>query len=257
MKKLLLLLIPLFILGCEEIPESEITNPVSSYQLTKITAPSEIVFSQSNKNITIILEFASVAGIKEVFFEVFSPSGRQISDGSIQMRDDGDLAFNDIIANDQKYSGKFQFPDTNSSGLYKFNFYVVDNEKTINAAVHFIKLSNFNNSPPVISDLIMPDTVTAGNQLWFTFTLRASDDNGLDDIDRVFFTFVGATGEVIGVMRDDANEDFGDKTAGDGIFSYRSYFTEEAKGQERIFTFQALDRAGALSNTITHKIYVK
>lgn len=255
MNKIIYLLLPLFIISCEEIPDSEITTPVDSYQVTKISAPTEFVYSQSNRQFTAIVEFTSTTGVQNVFFNIFSPSGKQINTESVRMKDDGDLDVGDIVANDKKYSAIFQFPDVNSNGNYKLYFYIEDNEKTVNAAVHFIKLSNFENATPVISDLVMPDTVSVGVN--FTFTLKASDSNGMDDLDRVFFSFIGATGEVIGLMHDDGNSNFGDQKSGDGIFSYKSFFTEEARGQERTFTFQARDRGNAISNTITHKLYVK
>lgn len=255
MKKRILLIIPFLMLGCEKIPDAEITNPVSSYQLSKISAPDEFVFSQTNKKFTAVLEFASAGGIEQVYFDIYSPSGKQLNTSAVQMKDDGDLKAGDLAANDQKYSGIFQFPDTNANGQYKLYFYIRDNQKTTKAALHFIKLSNFDNGAPVISNLSMPDTVSVGTD--FTFTLKAEDPNGLDDIDRVFFLFSSATGDVVDFMHDDANSNFGDKAAHDGIFSYKSHFTEQARGQDRIFTFQAHDRGGALSNIITHKIYVK
>lgn len=254
MKKYLILLLPILFFGCEEIPEGEITNPVPSYQLTKITAPTEFVFSPVNKQFTAVLEFSSSGGIEEVKFDVYSPAGKKVRN-SIIMKDDGDLKVGDIVADDGKFSGIFQFPDTTSNGQYKIYFYVQDDRQTINAALHFLQLSNFENAVPVISDLVMPDSVAAGAS--FTFTLKAADSNGMDDIELVYFWFMGATGEMGGAMHDDGNQNFGDQKSGDGVYSYKSFFTEEAKGQERIFTFQARDRGKALSNTIIHKIYVK
>jgi len=257
MKKSILFLLAFLVIGCEEIPEDQLTTPVNSYQLTRIVAPTEFQYSQSNKNLTAVLEFSSVTGISSVYFDVYSPAGKQLNNARIQMKDDGDLKVGDLAANDKKYTGIFQFPDTNSGGQHKLYFYVEDPQKTVNAGVHFLTLTNFENSAPEISNLVMPDTVATGEQNTFTFTLKARDGNGADDIQRVFFTFTGATGEVVGIMHDDGDTIFGDAKAGDGIYSYKSYFTTEAKGQERTFTFQARDRGGALSNTITHKLYVK
>ena len=81
--------------------------------------------------------------------------------------------------------------------------------------------------------------------------------NGLSDIDSVYTDFYSPNNPSAFrvLMFDDGDEAHGDLVAGDGIYSFKNIF-QNAQG-ERKFEFWARDRAGALSNMITHIVVVK
>lgn len=121
--------------------------------------------------------------------------------------------------------------------------------------------TNEENFAPVISNLTAPDTITASIPRTILITIKVSDDNGLEDIGRVYFTTTKPDGISSGSktdMFDDGKVDEnGDQNAGDGIYSVIIQVTpSNAKGIYK-FEFLAQDSKQALSNIISHNIEVK
>ena len=87
------------------------------------------------------------------------------------------------------------------------------------------------------------------------------DQNGLSDIDKVYFLVYrpdGTTNNSQNLMFDDGNlTDHGDQSAGDGIYSLLIQITSaNQKGTYRL-EFQAKDRGGKLSNIINHSLLIQ
>lgn len=120
------------------------------------------------------------------------------------------------------------------------------------------------NDPPVISNVVAPDTVKIDPQqnTRILITVDVTDPQGLDDIDYVQFRSFLPDGREAQdspiQMADDGNTSVtGDEVAGDGTYSRIIILPSSGvmPGDFR-FVFQASDKSGALSNTIEHILTV-
>lgn len=259
MKKLIFLCIVL-IYGCDKIPSGVVDVTDTNYQIVNLNAPSSFTYAAGDSSIITSLKFNSPANLKEVWAELYGPDNIKINNSPIDLLDDGIAAHGDSTKNDRVFSGKVGLSRTYPNGRYRLEYYVTDiSGQTKKVAEHNFNYDNKQqNYPPVLSDLVMPDTIAAG--VSFIFAVKATDVNGLKDIKEVTFKFYRSDNSVSEVfnMWDDGNlAVHGDAVAGDGIYSFRNSFLQEIAGQTRIFVFQAIDRSDSISNTITHNIYVK
>ncbi len=150
--------------------------------------------------------------------------------------------------------------------IYTVTFSVTgtnDNDKKV-AESNF----NFNNGqdnvPPVISNLMMPDTIQTGQTI--IMTVEVADSNGLNDVESVYYEAYDPDGNRVsnsqGIyqfpMFDDGDTaGNGDVAADDGIFTVRLTFPVNAQIGTWRFQFQAKDRANALSNIINHYVLIQ
>jgi hypothetical protein len=115
------------------------------------------------------------------------------------------------------------------------------------------------NFPPAVSDLQAPAEISRNRPAnTYLLSVLASDPNCIADLRRVFFnTFLPNGNPSSGnpfVMRDDGRE--GDAVSGDGRYSLTIQITpQNATGAYR-FEFQAEDKKGGHSTTLTHIITV-
>lgn len=118
------------------------------------------------------------------------------------------------------------------------------------------------NHPPVISNLIAPDTIRLGNQSQvLLLTVKASDPDGASDVAKVIFNSYkpdsSASSSNPFVMYDDGLLAHGDEKAGDGIFSLLISLPASTQVGTYRFEFQAFDRSNDSSNVIIHRLTVK
>jgi len=92
----------------------------------------------------------------------------------------------------------------------------------------------------------------------FIFSIDVDDANGLNDIDSVYTYFYSPNNPsaLLFILYDNGEDKNGDETAGDGIYSGKNIFAQGTEGIRK-FEFFARDRAGLLSNMITHNVVVK
>lgn len=166
--------------------------------------------------------------------------------------------------NDSTFYGEPEFKiKRKESGIYQVRFFSIDKSNFTSNEFYL----NFNlyrgNRPPIISDLNAPDTVILQTQtILIKITIKATDPDGDNDIKAVYFNSFKPDGSPSSGnpfrMYDDGNSSgiSGDDKAGDGIYSIIIQLPPNTpKGTYR-FEFQAIDRAGATSNTITHFLSV-
>jgi len=118
------------------------------------------------------------------------------------------------------------------------------------------------NRPPVISDLVAPDTVKLANQSQsLLLTVRANDSDGLSDVARVLFNSYKPDGTASGgnpfLMYDDGLAAHGDESVGDGVFSLLISLPSNTQLGTYRFEFQAFDRSNEPSNVIILHLTVK
>ncbi|MBN1301395.1 MAG: hypothetical protein JW995_09275 [Melioribacteraceae bacterium] len=265
MKKLIYIVsvIVLLLAACDDFSD-KVVDPATNYiSIEELVVPAKLEYSDQNPELVVKIRFEDDSEIDEVWFDVEILNGTFIKGNNIQMKDNGSSAYGDESAEDNIYSGKVTMSDQDPTGVYVVRFSI----RTIENVAKDVGFGNFlfdkgkPNVAPVLSDLIMPDSVTIGEE--FTFTVEASDSNGLSDIELVYFDFYRPNGEFRGrvPMDDTGNADLGDSAAGDGIFSFRNSFNDSETDTVMIgayrFEFEARDRAGRLSNKITHNIVVQ
>ena len=120
--------------------------------------------------------------------------------------------------------------------------------------------------PPVLEKLIVPDTLqrpTAGQPAKsLPFIARASDPDGLLDIENVEFWNADAPGRRL-VMCDDGSRrpcgtslESGDMQAGDSLFTRTVFVTSDNALGTNTFLFQVVDRAGLRSAETRHVLVI-
>ncbi|MCK5149089.1 hypothetical protein KAR48_20200 [bacterium] len=112
--------------------------------------------------------------------------------------------------------------------------------------------------PPVITEVIAPDTVSRATSQSFLLSAEVADPFGLQDILRVFFNTTKPDGSASSgnpfKLYDDGTQ--GDLTTGDGIFSLMITIGPGNATGNYQFEFNAEDRSGRLANPVVHTIIV-
>ncbi|MDZ7261968.1 MAG: hypothetical protein ONB05_07680 [candidate division KSB1 bacterium] len=180
------------------------------------------------------------------------------------LRDDGTSG--DPIASDGIYSRKITASFArNRVGEYSFRFQAKDRAgKRSNAIVKIVQVVDSGNLPPVIFNLVAPDTIVLASQTLTTrLTIDVMDPQGLSDVREVFFNSFLPDGRPSSgnpfQMKDDGNIHglSGDQAAGDGRYSLIIQIPPETSQGNYTFIFQAVDRSNAVSNQITHIITIR
>jgi len=144
-------------------------------------------------------------------------------------------------------------------GDYAFNFYGEDTFQEIGGPVGQTVMVE--NNPPVISNLVAPDTMVlpiqaVGSDTALLF-LNVEDDQTLIDIWAVYFTSVlndTVPNPNVFYLFDDGSG--ADVTAGDGIYSQGIVLFWNNTPGKYTFTFLAQDLLGQTSNPIIHDMWV-
>ncbi len=243
--------------GCEKDFDEIIDVSTANYQVTDITGIKDSIDLFKNPadsllNLEII--FNSGSDVNKVFFNVYASDNSILNSSPVEM----------IPFGIDTFKNQFILNSNNPIGNYSIRF-TVTAFNGVNKQVA-ITYFYFNNGQayvaPVISNLVIPDTIARG--VPFNFSVIVSDSNGLNDIDKeegVFFILYRPDSTIVEqspfYMHDDGDSGFGDDVAGDGIFSFRNSFLSTSQTGNWRFIFQAQDRIGLVSNIIEHLLYVQ
>lgn len=264
-KKLFLVLILISFTACDKITDDVVDPQNMTISLLDLSAPDNFTYSETNTDFFTSVELSGTNQVNIVWFQIKSADGSTDISDIVLMRDDGSTATSgDQTAGDNIFTGKFIFTDDIAAGEYIIEFYIIDNvnydsENQRKVAVHKFRFDKGEqNIAPVISDLSMPDNIVRGEV--FIFTVNVEDQNGLSDIDQVYFDIYRPPndenrGRVLMVDNGDY-EHFGDAVAGDGVYSYKNSFAADANTGTWKFEFEAKDHSNAVSNKIIHLIIV-
>jgi len=264
-KIIITILLSLFVfVSCENIPSDVIETAEADFKLVSLNAPAEFVYTQQDSTFETTIEFSNPHSISRVWFNIITEDGTTMLKQNVAMIG-GSLTNWDQTSEIRGYYGSTILGKGIPTGNYITEYYVEDNVSSGNDKVHKIASHNFlfisgqQNKPPVISNLIAPDSVVVvAPRSLINLHITVEDENGLLDIREVYFMVFGpgsTTGNKVS-MFDDGQEANGDDTADDGIFSRIIEVTPtNTKGEYR-FEFEAVDRAGAVSNKIIHLLQV-
>jgi len=158
----------------------------------------------------------------------------------------------DTQRNDSLYSGRLTFQIVRSTvGVVRVELFAEDaSGYKSNSAILPLEIVR-SNQPPVLSNLVAPDTVHTSSQSTFLVTVRATDPDGQADIRSVTRT----TPSNLVLPLNDAGQN-GDGVPGDGIFSETVLLSPPPPTGPYDFRFQAHDRSNVGSNVIIHRIIV-
>jgi len=257
MRKFGLLFIPLLFWGCDKTFENVIDVTRENYQVTFVSGIKDTIDLKipSDSLLNLRLIFSSGSVVNRVHFNVIDPDDNFLNSSPIEM-----LSISDVI-----YENQFILKSEYPIGKYRVQFSVTgfNGESQVVAVSSFQFNNGQDNIAPVVSNLIMPDSLQTGETI--LFTIEASDSNGLSDIEFVFYEaydpngirVVNSQGIYQFPMFDDGNtSENGDVTAGDGIYTVILTFPVSAQEGTWRFEFQARDRSKFLSNRIIHNIVV-
>ncbi len=263
MKKILFLLLPILIIGgCEKDFNTVVNNQSSNYQVTAVSSFKDFSYFPNDSLITLFVKISSFENVSSVYCNIYSSDSKKLNSSDVILYDDGNTASHgDFTADDGTFSNKFPLSRSNPIGNYLVEFFVTGKDEETNkvAEQQFYYDNGQTNVAPVISDLVVADTITVVDTTVSFITVKAADENGLSDIKTVSFISYKPDSTMNGpfYLLDDGGDFSGDQVAGDGIYSIIIKVTpSNLKGTYR-FEFQAEDRRGALSNIIKHNVVIK
>lgn len=244
--------------ACDNIPDS-VVDPMEEELSVSISVPVQLIYDGSDKELKVKASFSSSKNIKNTWFTVKYYDGSYNVASKVFMNDKGQDG--DFLPDDNTYTGSINLTKDDPRGIYDVEiFLITDSDVLKKVSVSRVNFKNYEeNIAPIISDLSAPDTIVVQSpKSIILLSLKASDQNGLPDIQSVYFTSTRPDGTSSGnkIYMNDAGKD-GDYNAGDGIYSLIIEVTpSNQKGTYR-FDFNAEDRSGAKSNLISHNIVLK
>jgi hypothetical protein len=259
-----ILVVSLFYSGCEKDFDTVVDQNPASFQVTGVRTIDAFKYIPGDSLLLITITFNNSSDIKIVFSDIYAPDGARLNSKSFGLLDNGKTENGDFVAGDNTFSNKFPLSQSNPNGKYTINYYVEDK----NYVIEQVAIQSFNydngqtNIAPLISNTnIDPDTLIVADTTLIQISVKAEDQNGLNDIERVYFIVTRPDGSSnntkVDLYDDGKITDHGDQTAGDGIFSLKIQVDQNnMKGSYR-FEFQAIDRGKKLSNIINHFVLIQ
>jgi len=259
--RLIILFIPLVLfISCEEIPNETIVPEIVEYSIEEISAPNLVIFTESN-TLSTSITINNSETIENVWFDVETQNGAEKISSSNKM-------LSESSSTRRIYSGEIQFNENLLPGEYTLIYYVQDLIKVDDENVRkvgskkFQFLSEAQNFLPVISNLDLPTEIARNIQ--FRFSIFVEDQNGLNDIESVYYQLSDPGGNLItnsqGIskfpMFDDGATSTGDLIENDGVFTVYLTFPSSVGTGNWEFQFNAEDKAGAISNTIIQSMAI-
>lgn len=169
------------------------------------------------------------------------------------------LAFQTLSRGDfNAYAGSFTIAfDTGLIGDYVIEVYAIDADNLLsNRVLGTLSIQN-DAEPPVIEEIIGPDTIqrpasgTAQEQL----VAVVSDPDGISNIANVLFWNVESPANTFSLFDD--GQQGGDEVAGDGRFTVTIVISSTNATGTNTFAFQATDRSGLTSEIVEKDITVE
>jgi len=267
MNKISFLFIVLLMAGCSKDYNNVVDVPVTNFQVSAVGTVNTFNYTPSDSILTLNIKFSSIEGVKSVFCDINTPDDKPLNNGHIELLDNGENSANgDSVSGDNIFSNKFTMSSSFSHGNYDINYYITLNdgsEKLV--AQQIIKYDNGqSNIAPVISNLVMPDTVQFDQS--FTFSVQAIDSNGAGDISQVYYELYKPDGTKIsnsqGISKfplSDSGDTItsGDITANDGVYTNKLTFPSGQPAGDWVFKFHAIDTGAKISNEISKTVTVK
>lgn len=258
------LLLVFILLGCEKEYDIVIENYIPNYQVNLISPSDSVKYNSVDSLVNIRIAFNSASNIQNVYCDIYTVDNSKLNTSPLSLFDNGEIANGDDLANDGSFANKFPLSQYYPNGTYNIKYFVTDNSgNNVQVAIGTFIFNNGqpNIIPEISNDLVSPDSVVVTTTTAILTSVKALDQNGYLDIEKVYFIVYrpnGTTNNNQNSMFDDGNiVDHGDQVAGDGIYSLIIQITPaNTKGTYR-FEFAAKDRSGGISNIINHSVVIQ
>jgi hypothetical protein len=254
MQKIALLLLPFIFIACDKTFDEIIDTTPNSFQVTSIEGIKDTIDLRNpgDSLLTVRVILKPGSEINSASFDLLDPDNSPVNSSSVPL----------LLVSENTYQNQFLMEESFTNGKYTVNVFIVGTNEINNlAAVSTFRFNNGVNFPPEIANTVIePDTVAVNRPTVIFTSVEASDPNGPDDIDQVFFVVYRPNGTTNGTRNelfDNGDIDNGDEVAEDGIYSLLIQVDENNdKGTYR-FEFQARDRGGIFSNKIDHFVLIQ
>jgi len=213
---------------------------------------------------TVRITDRDAGGAVDAAVEVYAPADNSMI-ASSPLRDDG--VSPDAARGDGIFSARVQFSVTESdAGRYRVRFAASDElGLRANALERPLVIARpRRNSPPELSALMAPDTVTlpASGSSLITMSVVVADSDGYSDIRDVYFRNLDSPSNPTQrfFLKDDGGTgtpSSGDVVPGDGRFSITIQLPSTTPRRDYRFAFQANDVPGDTSATLLHILTVR
>lgn len=184
--------------ACEKNSDNVIDVNISFPTISNLTVTPDTIFTVSNApvvGLTASVKVTSEDVIKNVICTVINSKDSTL--GFFNLRDNGSSP--DPVANDGIFTGNISIEGFTclAVGNYRVEVYAESEQGAFSNVLSKIQPVRFsNNVAPVISNLVIPDSVVRPTTGFVDITLEinASDPNGQCDINKVFLTSIRPTG---------------------------------------------------------------
>jgi hypothetical protein len=267
MKKSLLsflLIISVIYYGCEKDFDTAIDQSPATYQVTGVRTIDSVSYIPGDSLVLITITFNQSQDLRSVFTDIYSSDGSKMNQNLFSLLDNGNAANGDFANGDNTYSNKFPLSQLYPNGIYTIKYFSEDKNNSVKqVAIQNFKFNNgqANIAPIISNDVIEPDTLVVTDIVAIQISIKAEDQNGLNDIETVYFVVYrpdGTSNNIKLDLFDSGNITLhGDLIQGDGVYSLKIQVDQNnMKGTYR-FEFQARDRGKKLSNIINHSVLIQ
>ena len=250
--------------GCEKDFDSVVDQSPATYQVTGVRTIDSVRYIPNDSLVLITITFNQSQDLRSVFTDIYASDGTKLNQNLFSLSDNGNAANGDFAAGDNTYSNKFPLSQLYPNGIYTIKYYAEDKDNFVKQiATQNFKYDNgqANIAPNISNDIIDPDTLAVTDTVAIQISVKAEDQNGLNDIESVYFIVYrpdGTSNNIKLDLFDSGNNSLhGDQIADDGIYSLKIQVDQNnMKGTYR-FEFQARDRGKKLSNIINHFVLIQ
>jgi hypothetical protein len=259
---IIILVLSVFIWNCEEIPNDTIDLETVDYSVEDISAPSLVIFSESN-SITASITVNNSVTVENVWFDITTQDGSEkIGPSTIMVSDEGESR--------KIYTGIFQIEENLLPGTYDLSFFIEDNVNVNDENIRKVGTKQFKyqteaeNFPPELIEQVIQSNVTQGSKI--IFSVEVIDPNGPDDVKEVYYNLFSPDDSLVYFdeenliskfpMFDNGSMTDGDLIANDGIYSGLYSLDTDSKLGEWKIQINAIDERDSISNKIEYGITV-
>ena len=255
----IIIVIAAFFVSCEK-TDNSIIDPTLTFPKILGTSITPSTYDTSDVNGIAWAKVTSEEQIQKVTVTVKNPLGTQVD--VFELKDDGTSP--DTAAGDGNYTGRITFSmSCRIVGSYQGGF-LATNQSGLTSSVINTNFSviNSHSLKPTLSNLVAPDSVQrpVSGQFVIFLQIEANDPDGDCDIGSVYFNSfkpdsTPSSGNPF-FMYDDGAQEHCDATPGDLKFSLCVIINNQAQLGNYTFKFNAKDRSGIVSDTLSHIIKV-
>lgn len=190
--------------------------------------------------------------IQKITYRLFAPgSTTSMQTGSLALQNAGDTV---------GFSGAVSFSVLRTDiGIYSAAIYATNSAGLSSGSALLTFTVTRNDSRPTLSGLAAPDTIVRpqhGRSV-IVFSVAVADSDGYLDITNVKVRLIWPSISTDVPMYDNGDvPNFGDQRAADGIFSCKVQIDSSNSLGDKLFYFFAKDKAGAVSDSLIHRITI-